>query len=215
LYLDQKPLPAPRGSRRHGLITTKSSGFRRIVALVALAVIALFGGDASSQTVSVPASIQTELLAKLESYDRGFSRRAGRVARIVLIAKAGNAKSQLSAEGIQSALSRLERFGGLPHQEVIVPYESAEALAQRCRAERVAVVYVTPGFASEMPALRAALSNVPVLSVSADSADVPEGIVLAFELESGRPKIVINLGQARKQGVEFPAELLRMMKVYR
>jgi hypothetical protein len=194
---------------------SRRSGSRRVVAIVTAVVFALFGGTASSQAVSVPSSIQAELLSKLESYDRGFSRRAGKVARILLVTRDGNAKSQLSAEEMQSALSRLERFGGLPHQEVIVAYESAEALAKRCRAEHVAVVYLTPGFASEIPAVRAALTGVPVLSAGAVPADVPDGIVLGFELESGRPKIVINLEQARKQGVDFPAELLRMMKVYR
>lgn len=200
---------------RASLAASRRSGLRPLLALIVAAVFVLFARAATSQAVSVPAAIQAELLAKLEAYDRGFPRRAGAVARVLLLTKEGSAKSKFSAEQMHSALSRLERIGGLPHEETIIRYEGAEALARRCRAEHVAIVYVTPDFASDVPALRAALSDVSVLSVSAVPADVSEGIVLGFELESGRPKIVINLEQARKQRVDFPAELLRMMKVYR
>jgi hypothetical protein len=43
---------------------------------------------------------------------------------------------------------------------------------------------------------------------------VPAGIVLGFDLVSGRPKLVVNLSQARRQHVDFRAEVLKLMKVY-
>jgi hypothetical protein len=169
----------------------------------------------SAQVSSVPAEIQAELLAKLEGYDRGFAARAGDTARILLVIKPGSAKSQLSADEMRSALARIDRIGGLPHQETIAPYAGAQGLAERIRAEKIAVVYFAPGFDDEIAALRASLADDNVLSLGAVSDYVQKGIVLGFELESGKPKILINLEQARRQGVNFPSDVLRLMTVYR
>jgi hypothetical protein len=182
-------------------------------ALSLAAICASRSGQA--QVNSVPAEIQAELLSKLEGYDRGFAARAGDAARVLLVVRPGSAKSQTSAEEMRAALARIDRLGGLPHQETIVPYPGAQALAQRCRAEKIAVVYFTPGFDDEVDALRAALTDDNVLSLGAVSDYVPKGIVLGFELESGKPKILINLDQAKRQGVNFSPDVLRLMTVYR
>jgi len=43
---------------------------------------------------------------------------------------------------------------------------------------------------------------------------VPRGIVLGFDLVGGKPKMLVNLGQARKQHVAFMAEVLKLAKVF-
>jgi hypothetical protein len=172
-------------------------------------------GLVRAQASAVPADIQAELIAKLETYDRTFATRAGPVAHVLIVVRPGNSKSELSAADTRAALARVERLGGLAHQESLVPFSDAEALAERCRSEHAAVVYFTPGFEDDLEAIRAALSSVSVLTVGSTADYVPHGVVLGFELESGKPKIVINLEQAKLQGVSFPADLLRLMKVFR
>jgi beta-phosphoglucomutase-like phosphatase (HAD superfamily) len=169
----------------------------------------------SAQASGVPASLQAELVAKLENYDRTFSTRAGNTARILLVVKAGSAKSEMSANEMRSALSRIERVGGLPHHETLVAYAGAAELAQRCRAERIAIVFVAAELEDAIEAIRAALTGASVLTVGALPSYVANGIVLGFELESGRPKIIVNLEQARDQNVNFSSDVLRLMKVYR
>jgi hypothetical protein len=39
-------------------------------------------------------------------------------------------------------------------------------------------------------------------------------VVLGFDLVSGRPKLLVNLTQAKKQKVDLAAEILKLMKVY-
>jgi hypothetical protein len=167
-----------------------------------------------AQVAAVPAEIQAELVSKLETYDRGFVARAGSTAKVLIVVRSGNGKSELAAADTRAALAKVERVGGLPHQEVVVAYEGAEALAQRCRSEKAAIVYFTPGFDDELDALRKTLGSLSILTVGAPEY-VQRGVVLGFELESGKTKIVINLEQAKLQGVAFPAEVLRLMKVYR
>src|SRR6185295_2008272 len=113
------------------------------------------------------------------------------------------------------ALANLDRIGGLPHEETVVSYKDGKTLATLCRDTHVATVYVTPGFDSDIESLRAALTGVDVLSVSSVPGYVTSGIVLGFELVSGKPKILLNLEQSKRQNVQFKPEALKLMQVFR
>ena len=199
-------MSGPGAVRRHG----------GRFALVMGGVVAFLVSRAGyADSVAVPADVQATLLAKLERYDRSFPARAGDAARVLLVVKPGNTKSGLAAEEMKSALGRLSAIGGLPHKEVVHEYKSADVLAALCRSDRVAVVYLTPGFDSELRDIRASLSTLDILSLGGTPEYVAQGVVLGFELEAGSPKILFNLEQARKQHVDFPADVLHLMKVFR
>ena len=48
---------------------------------------------------------------------------------------------------------------------------------------------------------------------AASATYVPKGCVLGFDAESGRPKLVVNLSQARLQKVAFKPEFLKLARV--
>jgi hypothetical protein len=150
----------------------------------------------------------------MATYDRGFVARAGDRAHVVIIDKPDDADSARAATHLESAFHALPDVGGLPHDEAIVAWSGAGALPALVRARHAAIVYFTPGFASDVSEIRAALDGVDVLSVSAVADYVPRGIVLGFDLVSGKPKLLVNLGQARKQHVAFMAEVLKLARVY-
>ncbi len=180
-----------------------------------VAPLLLHGGTSLAGSSGVPAGLQAELLAKLAAYDRNYEARAGGKAHVLIVTKAGEPRSTLHAAVMKSELGKLERIGGLPHRESTTPYEGAGALVKRCKNESVDIVYLTPGLEEDVADIQKALSGVDVLSVSAIADSVPEGIVLGFELVSGKPKILLNLTQAKRQNVHFKADVLKLMKVYR
>ena len=168
-----------------------------------------------AQSSRVPAQVQAELIAKLASYDRNFKARARGTARVVLLVRKGNGKSELAAESFKSALAKVDRIGGLPHEEQTLVYENAAALVRLCQEKQIAIVYVTPGLEGDIPALRDALSGASVLTVAPSEEHVELGVVLGFTLVSGRPKLVLNLPQAMRQKVDFQVGILKLMKVRR
>ena len=95
----------------------------------------------------------------------------------------------------------------------MVPYLGPDALAATCKARRAAILYITPGFESEIPRIAAALDGVEVLSVSAVARYVERGVVLGFGMLSGKPRIVVHHGRAQRQRVAFRADLLRLARV--
>lgn len=194
----------------------KAAALSRLWAMsLVIAPLLLHGSTSAAGSTGVPAGLQAELLSKLAAYDRNYEARAAGKAHVLIVSKAGEPRSTLHAAVMRSELGKLERIGGLPHRETTMTYEDAGALARRCKSESVDIVYVTPGLEDEVSAIHKALSGLDVLSVSAIPESVPEGIVLGFELVSGKPKILLNLPQARRQNVHFKADVLKLMKVYR
>jgi hypothetical protein len=185
----------------------------RLVVLLTAFALALTS-PCAAQSMPVPSSAQAELLAKLVGFDRNYAARAGSKAVIILAVMPGDSESASAALEMKAALSRLPSVGNLPHEELIVNYSSAGALADVVRSKRAAIVYLGPGFDKQIPAIREAFSSLAVLSVAGVPSYVPAGIVLGFDLVSGRPKLLIQLPQARKQNVAFPASVLSLMKVY-
>jgi len=167
-----------------------------------------------AQSMQVPSAVQAELTVKVAGYDRNFAARAGSKAVILLAAMPDDPESMRAALELKGALSRLPTVGDLPHEEQIVTFNNAAGLADNVRARKAAIVYFGPGFAKQIPAIREAFSTLDVLTVGAVPDYVPAGIVLGFDLVSGRPKLLINISQARKQHVAFPASVLNLMKVY-
>lgn len=163
----------------------------------------------------IPAALQAELITRLAAYDKNMKARAGDRVNITVVVKAGDADSERSAAQLVSALGRIEKVGALPHDETTLAFSSATALAESCKAGRTAVVFVNPSLAAEVEAIRTALDGVDVLTVAPSADMTRRGVVLGFELVSSRPKLSINLAQAARQNVSMPAEILKLMTVFR
>jgi hypothetical protein len=163
--------------------------------------------------IAVPVALQAELVAKVAAYDKNLPARAGNLVRVLIVVKGGDDASGRFGKHMTSALAGIDRIGGLPHEEATTVYASSAAIAETCRARRISIVYLAPGLGGDVAEIRTALDKVNVLTVAAVASEVPKGIVLGFDLVSGKPKIVVHLAQARRQEVQFRAELLKLAKV--
>jgi hypothetical protein len=190
-----------------------NNAWGRLLFAGVLAAVLLFARIGRGDDVAVPVNLQAELVAKVAAYDRNLPTRAGDRVHVVIVVKAKDDGSARFAKHLESALGGVDRIAGLPHDEAIVTYTNAKALADLCRSKKVAIIYLAPGFGEEVEQIRGALEGVNVLSVSAVAGDVGKGVVLGFDLVSGKPKIVVHLGQAKRQDVQFKAELLKLARV--
>ncbi|MEZ4231722.1 MAG: YfiR family protein [Polyangiaceae bacterium] len=168
-----------------------------------------------AQDVTVPIRLQVKLLAKVAAYDRNMEERAGGKVRVLVLQASSDAESQRTAQRIVAALEREPKIAGLGHTQTRRDYDGARELVKAVKEESFDIVYVTPGLEDEVDEIRGALTGIDVLSVSAVASHVPDGIVLGFDLSGGKPKLQVNLTQAKQQNVAFKSSLLRLAKVYR
>jgi hypothetical protein len=158
--------------------------------------------------------VQATLIAKVAGFDRSFSSRAGKRALVLIVQAKDDSESARDAISIKAALSELPTVGDLPHEEQMVEYSNAPGIADMVRTRHAAIVYFSSGLSDHVPAIKKEFSSLNVLTVGAVPGDVPGGVVLGVDLVSGRPKLLINLTQARKQNVSLPASVLKLMQVY-
>jgi hypothetical protein len=194
-------------------VGSRSAISRLVLAASVVACVLLSPRTSLGDEVAVPVALQAELVAKVASYDRNLAARAGDRVHVLIVVNAKSDASNSFAKHMSSALGGVDKIGGLPHDETTAPFGGAKALADTCRAKHIAIVYLAPGLGDEVAGIRAALEGVNVLSVAADAGEVAKGIVLGFDLVSGKPKILVHLGQAKRQEVSFKAELLKLAKV--
>lgn len=169
----------------------------------------------SAADIAVPISLQAKLLAKLAAYDRNLQARAGGVVRVVIVKRGDDAESGAAAGHAQHAFGDIDAIGGLPHEEELIVYSGAAALALHCEKRRASVLYLMPGLSKEIESVREALAKLSILSACVLPDDVSRGVVVGFDQVSGKPKLLINLPQARRQQVEFGADVLRIATVIR
>jgi hypothetical protein len=152
-------------------------------------------------------------LAKLAAYDRNMRARSGDRVRVGVLINASDTDSARVGKEMSHALAEIPDIAGLPHDELSMVYTNAEALAQACATQRLAVLYVSPGFDAEAAKISQALRGADVLTVSAVSRYVAKGIVVGFDAVGGQPRMLVNLQQARAQHVDFQSTVLKLMKV--
>jgi hypothetical protein len=174
----------------------------------------LVTGVAVADECPVPAGLQAALLVKVAAYDTNLPARAGETVRTLVVFKEGSDESVRVSSQVRAALAGQPAIADRPHVEETVAFAGATALAQLCRARRASVVYLAPGFTDEeVTSVVAALTGVDVLSASGVPRHVRLGVVLGFDLVSGKPSLLVNLAQAHKQRVALSANVLRLVTV--
>jgi hypothetical protein len=180
-----------------------------LLALVALAA----ARPARAEDVPVPVGLQADLLYVIAAHDRNLTARAAGQVRTLVVAKSGDDAAHAAAQ-FRTAAAAKATVAGLPHAVEASTFTTAAALAEACQTRHLAIVYLAPGFtAAEAGAIGHALEGANVLTVAASPAMVKKGVVLGFDLVSGRAKLLVDLTQAAKQRVAFGADVLGLMAV--
>jgi hypothetical protein len=164
--------------------------------------------------VRVPIPLQATLLAKVARYDGKLAPRAGTTVRVLVVYHSDDERSRANAGRLKTALDGVTVLQGRAQQIETSALTTATALAEQIDREHIAIVVLSTGFAPpEVRAVTAALAGHDVLSASLDPGHVPGGAVLGFDVAEGKPTILVNLGQARRQNVQLAASLLALVKV--
>jgi hypothetical protein len=191
-----------------------ASSLTRSKALLLIAVAVSWPvSSAIAEDPAIPLQLQAELTAKVVEYAQTPSSQGLGVMRIGILVRTGSVESQHFASELKATFGRMGTIAGLAHEEAVMTWSNASAFAEEARRRQLFAVYLTPGLRGEIPAIARALEGVQIISVAAVDGYVSGGAILGFELVSGRPRMVLNLPQARKQGVAFRAQVMKLMRI--
>ncbi len=191
---------------------------RRVLGAAGGAIALAWAADprrALAEEPPVPPALQVKLLAKVAGYDKNLPSRAGDKVRVLVSIKSGSDDAKRVAAQVLAAFGEEKEIAGKPVEPSSSSFADAAALKKAIKQQKLAIVYLTPDFgAADVEAIAKELDGTDVLTAAAMPTTVPKGIVLGFDLVSSKPKIVVNLTQARKQNVALAAEVLKLAKVY-
>jgi hypothetical protein len=166
----------------------------------------------AAEEITMPIALQVDLLDRVVRFERNFISRADEPALVVVVQMDDTPASERAAAQADAAIEQAATLGGRPASVIIHTFSSAQALQTAARS--AAILYVMPGFSrQELLEIASTFAGSSVLTVTASSAAVESGLALGFELESSKPRIVVNLPQARAQRLDFSAQLLRLARV--
>ncbi|MEO8183383.1 MAG: YfiR family protein [Deltaproteobacteria bacterium] len=184
----------------------------RVGFVFALAAICLVTWSAQADEVTVPIDFQIDLLGRVVRFERGYASHGSEPALVVLVAKRDLAASERAAAQAKTTIGEVGNLGGRPTKVVTHTFSSPALL--RAAAPGAAILYFMPGFnQAELRGIAASYLDSNVLTVGASYGDAENGAALGFEVESSKPGIVVNLPQARSQGLDFSAQFLRLVRV--
>lgn len=167
----------------------------------------------ADEEVAVPVQLQIELLLKVAGYDKNLPARAPSVVRVLVLTKGGNAQSSRVGQAAARALEG-KTAGSRPVEVSTQAFTTGAALAAKVKEAKLAIVYVTPGFdGAELESISKSLAGISVLTAGALTRFIEGGVVLGFELVSGKPKLLVHLKRAHDQSVELSSQVLKIVRV--
>jgi hypothetical protein len=161
----------------------------------------------------VPLRLQVSLLDRVIPFDRNFHVRVVGQLSLAIVVDDGNEDSVRVGAQLLNELSARESLGNYRLTAHRVPFKSMSGLVEDCKYLKAGVVYVTPGVREATPRLATGLRGMKVLTVGTMPEQVPGGLVLGSAVRSGKPRVLVNLTEARQQEVDFRADFLRMAEV--
>lgn len=186
---------------------------REAFATLAAAAALFERGTAFSAEPEVPVRLQVSLLDRVIPYDRNFSVRVHGKLNVIVLVDPATPESIRIGTLLQGELSGFSSLGGYPFATTRWSLTTAPALVAECSRLHAGVVYVTPGLREPVAKLAAALVGLRILTVGTMAEHAAEGTVLGAAARSGKPRVLVNLSQARAQAVDFRADFLRMAEV--
>ncbi len=186
---------------------------RALLALAGATAALAWDGEALAVDPEVPVRLQIDLLNRVIPYDRNFATRVRGELQIGVLTDISDTEAHRVANQVLNELRGRPMLGNFPQRPSQIAASNVAAIVDECRRRKLGVLYVTPISRLSISALAVALQGLGVMTVAAIPEHVRQGAVLGFAVRSGKPRLLVNLTQAKQQQVSFRADFLRMAEV--
>jgi hypothetical protein len=183
-----------------------------LLSVAAIAVAAAATARAG-EDVTVPARVQAQLLVAVASFQSNMNLAADGSVQILVLTKNDDSSSDRVARQLVGALGDMKKIARRAHHELVEPFHDGATLAATCRERRISIVYLSPGLGSAIPEVAQALRGSAVLTAGSVAGFVQRGVVLGFDLVSGRSEMLLNRTQMKALNVQFPPTLFQLMRI--
>jgi hypothetical protein len=166
---------------------------------------------------ALPALLEASLIVRVLAYDRALKARAGGSVTIGILFK-GSDRASARAQG-----EMLQAFGaveprsiqGIPFGTVSHAYKDRADLSAWAARDKIGILYVAPGLADELDAIRDLSRERKLVTVSPVRSFVERGLAVGTVPKGNKAGILVNLGAAELLGMDLDPKLLQLAEVLR
>lgn len=168
--------------------------------------VVVLSAAAAARADELPVALQAQLLSKTSTYITSLTPGAGGGVKVLVVSP--TAAASRGAESLSKALGSMGQVGRFKLTAVVAPFAGAKEFQATLAAEKPQVVWLAPELDEKAVSGVVEAAGPGVVTVSAVSSHVSQGVILGFSMAEGKPSILVNLKQARARSVVFLSGLL-------
>ncbi len=185
------------------------------ISLLLIALLLPAGWAPAEEVVTVPPKIQASILAKVLGYDRNLIKRSGKSVVLGVVTDARSADKRGELWDAFSMLAK-NQIAGLPVSVISIHASSADRVSIEGEVAGVNGIYISQRAHEDTIKAVLAWAQKKKIPAFCDSERLVErGFVFGIGVESERPRMMINLAQAKLQGLDLPSSVLQLAKIIR
>lgn len=188
-----------------------------VISSIVLGIICLSGIMIYADSVDVPVDVQSNMLLRTLGYDRAILKKDGDEVRIGILYNENNTESmkafEIAGDWLYEQKSAGRKIGNKNLKFTGMSYYNEAGLKSMIENLDVSVLYVTPGNEENLIAISNVANSKEILTFGGRRDYVAHGLAIGVEMEAGKPRVIINLANAKTQGADFKAEFLKVAKV--
>jgi hypothetical protein len=170
-----------------------------------------FFGTAIGQQMTVPVDVQYQLISKSLPYVKNLNVKADGC-QLALIYQSKNRMSMEAKSAFETVFTANPlRLGSNPVGIKFIDLSESEVLENDLKD--VSMVFIAPLRAVDIGKIVKLGRMLNLLTVSAVADEVKQGTIMGFDVDGGRPKILVNLKSAEKSGILFSADYLKLVRI--
>ena len=170
---------------------------------------ALASRTAVAQEMELPVSIQVPLFLKVISFDRLRNKLPDTSLVVGVAYQSGFRASATTRDEVERTL----KAAADRRIRVVMIDLDRENLDDVLRHQRVTILYVAPLRGYSITEIAAAGVTAHAVTVTGVPQYVEQGLAVGVRLLGDRPKLMVNLAAARRCGINFTSDLLKLAQV--
>lgn len=166
----------------------------------------------ASAAEDIPVDRQASILVRTLAYNRNLKAMAGDEFVLAVVHQRSNSASEACGRDAANAFRGFEKFvmEGLPFRVAPITYESSAALRQTMTRDGVDAVYVCGGLDADLETIATIAKETRAISIGAVRDYVSQRLALGVFMIDGKPRILVNLPESKREGADFGADFLRL-----
>jgi hypothetical protein len=165
--------------------------------------------------MELPVDQQFPILMKILSYDRSIKEKAGKSIYITIIYQSEYRGSLLARNEFLRAAGEGNpgQLGGIPLLIKDYILTDIDSLQEHLERERADYLYITPLRAVSIGSIVELANTIRIPTLTGVPEYCKMGVAISIDILGGKPKILVNLEFAKRQGLDLSSQLLRLVKL--